>query len=222
MPPVIFIKKKQANPVSSLSFLASASAYGASITVPSNVQEDDILVLFQLSQNNVIAEVLPAGFQSLITITSTIGTIPGRHSISAKIADGSEASSALMGMDDSFDYKGLLVFRPDGRVGVLTGASTVSIVTAGDPSPLAITSSDATPPFIVFANYSEDSTLFTSGNSFVPTEDDMVPFPDSGYATFWAAYKIYNEEGSTGVSIDMTDHGDCNALFGVILQVASS
>lgn len=193
----------------SIQFIASATSEDiATVTGPAGITAGDLLVLFDVAHNGSSTnptKVIPTGFTEIGTAIDTENANRLIMAASYKIADGTEASASITGMDDTNERKILLVFR------VLTGIA-ISSVTAedvedrsdslGDPAPLMVNSGSGDPPLIVFGAWCAIISATLTPRTFTPAADGEV-----GVSTdFYVKYKIYNAEPQDTI-VDMDDLG---------------
>ena len=198
-----------------LSFLASATSTGSTITVPATVQAGDLLLYFDRARNGAITpptSVTPTGFTLIGTSITASFT---RVNLSYKIAVGTEASTNITGMNgNSQNNKIMLVFRGSSPLVSVTPASVAEEATTGDPSAQVVTASGGTPPLIVVAQYATEANP-VDPRTFSPAEDAEI----ANGTTHYAKYKIYNT-APADVTVDKDDDGT-NFLRSCYLQCAA-
>lgn len=198
--------------VTTLSKVADATSTAETITVPASVQAGDLIVLKDSAVAGVSAPstVVPSGFTSIVN-TSVDTTISIRQIVSYKIADGTEGSSSLTGMNGgSFNNKELIVFRGDVPITTVTPSTPNEEATTGDPASQNAAASGGTAPLIVLAGYGSNGSVTT--RSFSPAEDAEITAGLKSYTK----YKIYNS-GPSDTTVDMGDYGT-NALQSFYLE----
>lgn len=181
----------------------TATSTTSTITVPTGIQKGDLLYLKDTSINvsSPASTVVPSGFNTISNISaSTLFSI--RQIVSYKIADGTESSTNLTGMNgDTFNDKELIVFRGDVAITSVTVSGTVNgNATTGDPASQSTTASGGTAPLIVLAAYGSNGTVTT--RTFSPAED--AELQASGRSS--TKYKIYNSSPAD-TTVDMGDYG---------------
>jgi len=201
--------------LTTLSQVASATSIGNTITGPAGIQAGDLLVLWDVAANagaTTPTTVVPTGFTSIANLVTDVEV---RSILSTKIADGSEASASLTGMNgNSENNKALYVFR--GNVPILTATPT-DVATEGqngNPAAQTVNASGATVPLVVLAGY------YTAGaavdpRTFTPAKDGEV----NPEAWMYLAYKLYNA-APADVTVDMDDEGTRNVLVSCYLACA--
>lgn len=198
--------------LTTLSEQASATSTAATITGPASIAAGDLLVLWDAANGSFgePTSVVPTGFTSIIDF-STVGT-DLRCIASYKIADGSEASATITGMDGAAaDHKMLYVFRGNVAISSVSANDTASEINIGNPLAQTVNASGGTPPLIIFGGYLSlgstiDPRTFTVGGS--PSKDGEISTGTDAYL----AYKIYNASPADTV-VDMDDEGSTyNAL----------
>jgi hypothetical protein len=197
-----------------IAFQASATSTAATVTGPASIQAGDVLLLGDRARNTVglPTAVIPTGFTEIAS-TASDGTT-SRTRLSYKIADGSEASASITGMDGtSTDNKVLLVFRPSTPATVLTFADPGQETTDVNPTSQTITASGGAVPLIVGATYGSSAAV--DPRSSTPAMDAEV----SSSTLFYFGYKIYNSAPSDH-TVDMDDEGATNTLQSFYVEVA--
>lgn len=196
-----------------LSEHASATSTASTVTGPSTIIAGDILVLWDRASNAVApapSSVTPTGFSNVLDFT--IGPTKGMASV--KVADGSEASASITGMDGSAsDRKMLYVFRGNIPATTATAQDAASEGTDGNPAAQTANASGSTKPVIVIGCYGSGSAV--DPRTFSPAKDGEI----SAATNAWLAYKIYNSSPQD-VTIDMDDEGLQNTLGSFYLECA--
>ncbi len=196
--------------LTSLSFLDSATSTGASVTGPAGILTGDLLVLFDRAiaagSATPPTTVLPSGFTSISNSPgSNASPNAVRSIVSYKIADGSEASASLTGMNGSTNGKMLAVFRGDVHVSAVLPSTPNAETTDGNPASQNVAASGGATPLIVVAGYGSGSAI--DPRTFSPAKDAEI----NSATTRYLAYKIYNSSPAD-VTVDMDDEGDLNSL----------
>lgn len=188
-----FIKSAR---VGSITFHASATSGGDTITVPATVIAGDILVLHEWGDGNPTGGT-PTGWT---TIADIGGMSDERVVASYKLAVLADAGASITGLlsggSSPDEFKVMAVFRPDVPAALLTLADVASEV-ADDPSAQVINASGGTPPLVALGFYKGGTP------SMSPTEDGTVTGPD-GFPPI--KYKIYNSSPAD-VTVDATSAG---------------
>jgi len=191
-----------------LSFITSVISTAATIVLPDNVQEGDLLVLAQKSNGTPVgSDVTPTGWTDVGATVSLLQGTTQRVSHKYKIAEGGDAGATVTGMSGTNDYKDFFLFRPTKGITTVTPASLDGFIGTTDPAAQVVTSSSGTVALAVFASYMS-STSSHSGISFSPTEDGSVA---NGDLDFY--FKIYNSSPAD-VTVDL-------GLGGVVMALAS-
>jgi hypothetical protein len=184
--------------LTSLSQVLSATSLAATITVPAGVQGGDLLVLLDNALGATVpATVIPTGFTSIGNINDGG---QARQILSYKIADGSEASTSITGMDSTSETKALYVFRGDAPITSASPASVNGEATTGNPVSQTVTSGSGLAPLIVIGGYG--ANVAVSPRTMSPAKDGEI----NPSTVMYLAYKIYNLSPSD-VSVDMDDEG---------------
>jgi hypothetical protein len=184
--------------VTSLSYVGQASnTNSANITLPT-LQAGDIIVLFHWAGSGSLpATHTPTGFANLINQNN--GT-SWRWMVDWKIAVASDSGATITGMNGDYDYKIVLVVRPNLPLTSANVLSLAAVNESADPSAQVVTSSNSPAPLIVFGFYFGSSASVTP--SFSPAADNTIGID----TTIYLAYKIYNSVAAD-VTVDMTDRG---------------
>lgn len=223
--PGVMMAGSAGGPPTTLSFQASATSTGSTITGPSSIQAGDLLVLsdIRIGPGSPPTAVVPSGF------TSTQSSVSGgaffsqfRHILSYKIADGSEASASLTGMAGDGGSKILFVFRPDNPITTVTPASGGAQATTGNPTSQTVAASGGTPPLVIIGAYAtvHGDTVTIDPRTFTPAKTDEVR-RNAVFGTIdhWLAYRVY-DSSPADTSIDMDDEGDENSLLSRYFSVS--
>lgn len=118
---------------------------------------------------------------------------------------GTPGGAVLTGMDENYDAKILLVFRPSRSISSVITPAWNSQGTTGDPTLQTVTVSGVDTPLIVFAQgFSTTVPAFT-------TETPAMTNLTKGSVGFRLGYTIYNSSPSNQ-SIDTGDNGLLNIL----------
>lgn len=206
--------------LTTLSFANSAISTGTTITGPANIIAGDLIVLLDSAVNTgttAPTTVVPTGFSSIINTNGNVPTIgPAiRQIASYKLADGSEASATITGMNgNSTDDKVLLLFRGNIPAATITPASAAGQYSEGNPTLQTVSSNGGVAPLIVFGAYGTTSGS-VDPRTFSVTKDFEV---NSGTSTYFVGH-IY-DSSPVNVDVDMDDEGSGNLLQSFYLQVA--
>lgn len=172
---------------------SSIDTSGANFTFPSDVEVGDFLMVIDFCGNNTSTaptSVTPAGF-TLYTSETDVDDDSGRLNISYKYADGTEGGNTLTGMDDSYESKLSLVFRPNRGVTSDDLVDTDSDISQGlNPSVSLTDSGDTTPSITLFlATYFDNNTPTRTTTPTVTTS-----FENTSGCDFWAGVYIRNAD----------------------------
>lgn len=193
----------------SIAFRSSATSSAATITAPSDIVAGDLIVLYDRATNTsgVPTSVVPTGFTSILD-QSHEGV--RRTICSFKIANGSEASASITGMDgNSADSKVIAVFSTSGATSAIAYDAAFES-TDGDPATQTINASSGSPPLVAIGFVRQ---VTATGQSMSPTQDGTVGSGQNvGY------YKIYNSSPAN-VIFDCGDGGNANALMSFYIEV---
>lgn len=190
----------------------TATSAAATITGPAGIQAGDLLVLLDRAvAGSLPTKVIPTDF---VEIDDANNGSSARQVVSYKIADGSEASASLTGMDGSVDRKALYVFRGDKAITAVNVSTPNSEQTSGNPASQSVLASAGAAPLIVFGCYGVSSGS-VDPRTFTPTKDGEI---NEG-TNFYLAYRIDNSAGQD-TTVDMDDEGDVNILQSFYIECA--
>ncbi|NIR50013.1 hypothetical protein GWO43_16060 [candidate division KSB1 bacterium] len=202
-----------------LTFQSSATSTADTITLPSDVQAGDVMVLCQRAQTNFggpPSDVTPTGWTDVGAAVNVDDGAAIRVSHKYKIAEAGDASSSVTGMDGANgDWKIVFVFRPDNAADSVAPQDLAGEITDGDPASQTANASVGTEPLIVLASFGERGGNQT-GISFSPAEDGSVANTDIDFYR-----KIYNSSAAD-VTVDLGDGGNDNSLCSFYLEVTES
>lgn len=202
--------------LTTLSEQASATSTSSSVTGPASIAEGDLLVLLDRAQSSISvpAKVIPSGFTEIADTNDGIYT---RQVASYKIADGSEASASLTGMNGAVSNdKALYVFRGDVAITSVNVSTPNAEITSIDPAQQTVSASGGTAPLVVLACYGTYFLYAISPRTFSPAKDGEI---NSG-TDLYLAYKIYNSSPSD-VTVDMDDEGFYNTLQSFYIECSA-
>jgi len=198
--------------VTSLSHVAFATSSAETITVPSTTNSGDVMVLFDRARQvgSVPTDVLPEDWEEIGVGDNTV-TIRMRTSV--KIADGSDASSSITGMNGGASNRKIIaVFRGNVHANTIISASSAIEITNDDPSAQVISSSGGTEPLVSVGGL---TAVNLTGWSFSPTAGGSTDIGTDSRL----AFKIYNSS-TADVTVDTTDVGVNHSLGSFYIQVA--
>lgn len=187
-----------------LSFVASATSTGPTVTVPASTLAGDLIVLWDAAGTfaAIPTNVVPTNFTSITTQSLT----DVRRTASYKIATSSDASSSVTGLNGGvFEEKAMGVFRLSRPIASVTVNGLTTEITNGNPVSQSQNISTVAPPILLLGLYASTSTI--SPRTFSPAEDGEI----NPSTTLYMKYKIYNSD-SANTSIDMDDEADKNTI----------
>lgn len=185
-------------PLVALAQVDSATSSAETITVPAGVIAGDLLVLLDNAQGATVpTTVIPSGFTSIGNINDGG---QARQILSYKIADGSEASALLTGMNSTSETKALYVFRGNTRILSASPLSVNGQATTGNPTAQTVTAGAGVVPLVVIGGYGANAAV--SPRTMTPAKDGEI----NSSTVMYLAYKIYNISPAD-VSVDMDDEG---------------
>jgi len=195
-----------------LFFRSESSSETTTITLPSDIQAGDLLVLCSRSGNpntTIPPNVTPSGWTEVGTATDTNPSFSGRVKIDVKIALFTDASLVITGITggDGND-KRCLVFKGDGRMTSVTPQDYAGVIANTAPSNQIANASGGTTPLVVIGTYGRrNGTIAT--REFTPAEDQE--FLDEVNDSHYTKFKIYNsspadttiDHDETGVGLEL-------------------
>lgn len=199
--------------ITSITNPSSSTSSSSTITAPSDLRMGDLLLLFDCASTSLSppSAVTPSGWTQVDTQAGT----SMRDSMCYKIADGSEASSSITGMNGGYSNRKLLaVFRCNVPI-VGVSISTVSkTITASNPASQSVTASSGTAPLIVIASWSDQ----IDSNDISPRTQSPTMTEISNTTHQYIGWIGYTSSPSDQ-SFDMDDEGADNALMGFYMQL---
>lgn len=213
MPRGLFLAKR-ISVLTSLVQQGSATSTAETITAPASIDAGDLLILHDAALGGAGApgSVIPSGFTSIVD--SNLSKF--KSILSYKIADGTEDSASLTGMNGStFNAKALYQFRGDVPITSVALSTVNSEATADNPASQNVSASGGTSPLIVIGAYGTSSSAGVDPRTFSPAKDGEI----SGSVEQYLAYKIYNSSPAD-VSIDMDDEGSTNILYSLYIEAS--
>ena len=189
---------------------------GAAFTLPDDIQAGDLIAVWDYAAGTSLpADATPSGFDTAITVTDGTNV---RGKLHYKIADGSEASASVNGLDgNTREGKLTYVFRGNIPITVATPADAASQITGSDPTAQVVNASGGQAPLIVFGCYVVGSGGTVDPRTFSTTKDGEIQVTGAGGGDIWLAYKIYNS-APADTTIDMADEGAGNVLASCYIE----
>lgn len=211
--PFPFVPVSAAVELTTITFRSSATSTTDTITGPADIAAGDLLVLLDraLNGSGIPTEVVPTDFN---IINSMNNGVTRRQILSYKIADGSEASASLTGMNGtSSDLKILAVFQGDTAISSVTVQDVNGEITDGDPAAQVKNASGGAVPLIVIGGYGSSLTInprtWTGG----------TPSELSNGTIQYLLYEIFNSSPAD-ITVNMDDEGAGNGLQSCYLECA--
>ena len=202
-------------PVSTITFVNSATSDSGTIAIPSEAIQGDYAILFDGATSASLSApsiVVPVGWTQLKTSAGTSVNFGYgmRQTISHRILGPSPGGTLVTGMNDTGETKILLVFRTNSSIGTLVPSTFNGEMTEGNPSSQTVTASGVAPPLIVFAC---GTTSVSTPPAFATETPAMTNVTKSGggYISMRVGYTVYNSSPANQ-SIDTGDNGQLNAL----------
>jgi hypothetical protein len=196
--------------LASITQQASATSTASTITAPADIIAGDLLVILDRASSggfSIPSSVTPSGFTLIgSSLNSTSGITGYRQNASYKLADGSEASASITGMNGgSTNNKAMLVFRGDTPMTALALGGAGEQITDSNPTLQTCSASGGAAPLVVFGCYGSSGAV--NPRTFSTTKDGEI----NPSTSLYLAWKIYNTSPADS-DIDMDDEGNMNAL----------
>jgi hypothetical protein len=195
---------------------ATATSTASTITVPSSVQQGDLLVLIDAPTFTTGSTgSSPAGFTTLYSVAFT-GWFNGVQA-SAKIADGADAGSTVTGMNGTVSNSKLMyVFRGDRLISSFAGLNSVGSITNGSSSTQTLSISGVSSPCLAICSASTNSAATVSFSSVSPAFDAF----NNSVSRLCTGYRAVDfPTAPTAQNFSMNDFGSGNCLGGVWLNL---
>ncbi len=194
-------------PIQAIAQINSAAAGASSITCPTVIAGDLIVVLSYAVGSG--AFVTPSGFTA--AVQSNNGT--DRQQISFKISDGTESGSTLNGMTGSGFGMIVATFRGSEPFLRVEARAASGEVTNGDPVAQNVLAGAIGGSGLVIAGYASTGTV--SPRTMSPAKDGEIGLGTNNGYLAWKAFP----QVAVDVSVDMEDEGNSNALQSVFLSL---
>jgi len=199
-------------------FVTSTSDIGSNaLTLPSGIQSGDIIIFLEGAVDDVLpAADVPSGFTQAIHTFADLGSIDVRSIISYKIADGTEGSTSIIGVDE-FACRAAFVFRPNFTVGSATHRDTAGQATSGNPTAQVCNATGDPSSCVIVVGFGWG--VAGVDLSFSPSQD-VTEEDTFGEIGFDAKCKVYaNTETHADHTIDIGDLGSVNVLQSLYLEL---
>lgn len=207
------------NPPTSVSFFGSSTSVdSATITLPANIEEGDIIVFEDATEQFGPLVITPSGFTSIDKLPT--GAPEGTQSwLSYKVADGTEGGAVITGITPLGESrKTALVFRPNSSAPV-TVNSIVSVISNSAIGTQTITSDSGTEPLFVVVVFGI-LTGSSLGAQTISASDGNVANGGGTNINTNTYYKIYNSSDAD-VTASLADGGNRNFIQGLYFQFVS-
>lgn len=199
--------------ITSITNPSSATSSASTVTAPADLQMGDLLILFDCGSTggSPPSAVTPSGWTQIDTQAGT----SMRDSMCYKIADGTEASTSITGINGGYSNRKILaVFRANVPIVRVSVSSVSKEITGSNPTSKTISASGGTAPLLVIASWSnqiDSSAISPRTQSPTMTEISNTTHQYIG----WVAYT----SSPSDQSFDMDDEGFDNALMGFYIQL---
>ena len=210
--------------VTEVDFVTSSSPtnYNGSITMPSDIQAGDVIVVGQMYYASTVDDALPGSGFTQISILSNYKAACESYTscTSYKIADGTEGGASISGFGDksvySYTSAGVYVYRPNSPAASVAQVNKYTYEGTGDPAQNILygsTSGAATVAVAVAGCNNYPSITFSGA-----TPDASVDINNFGSDLRMRAYGA-NKGAGVDVTTDMNDAG-ANLFTSVLLEIA--
>jgi hypothetical protein len=200
---------------------ASATSTASTINAPADIIAGDLILLLDRARSagSPPTAAIPSGFATISDQNITGGLVGTRQIASYKLADGSEASAVLTGMNGSSgttpNLKALLVMRGNVPAASLTVSTPNAQATDANPTGQSVVASAGVVPLVVFGCYGADNVA-VSPRTMSPAKDGEVN-PNTNLYLAW----LIQNSVPADVSVDMDDEGNKNILQSFYVAMAS-
>lgn len=211
--------------LTAVSYVTSSSPtnYDGSITMPSNIQAGDVIIVGQEYGANTNDRSLPGSGFTQISVLSRYSALNEYYytsCVSYKIANGTEGGSSISGFGDKSAYNytsaGVYIYRPNNPVMSITQVNKYTYEGSGDPASNILYGSTSTAVTIALA---------VTGSNFYPsitfsgaTSDANVDINNYGSDLRMRAYGADKGAG-INITTDMNDVG-ANLFTSVLLELS--
>jgi len=203
--------------IRSITYVNHTTANATTITAPSEIEADDLLVMIDAAENTASTptSVVPTGFTQIGSDLES-GTTNMKLIASYKIADGTEDGATITGMSGSRqDGKIIMQFRGDRPIASFSVSTPVTQSVLGNPTAQTIAASSGTQPVLAIMAFFDCNSCASvnprTDNS--ATEAVEISFSGGGHG-----YAHYVRQPVADFTFDMDDEGDGNFLFGFYLH----
>lgn len=200
-------------------FISSTMSSSSSLTLPSNVNAGDLLVIFNscTQPSSYPTLVTPSGFTNKINLTFFRLSSYSRSTVHVKKATGSEGGSSVSCMSGGLQTSVCLQFRPiNFSISSVANITLSNLDSGGDyenPQSQTAGTTGVKLPAIAMgqaSSYTKSATVTFSVQS--PTFDDTIQTSYTDTHQQIVGYRVQNDI-VTSQTIDMTDQGTMNHLF---------
>ena len=203
----------------SFSFVQSANSTTASVTVPVQVNNGDIVFLIdrvRTGTTTIPTAVTPAGYTNIYNFGAAGATFGQRYMISYKISSGSEGSVTGMSVTGGAGTKVILIYRPSASPRAVTYTASGAETTDATPANQTLSLGSVVGPYIGVSHYAS-----TSGTiSVTPTSGytrSIAPNATNSYSIWESINSTVNFSNQT---ITMVDNGSNIMVSGYIQLIA--
>lgn len=203
--------------VTAMTFVASSTSTGTSITIPAGAQAGDIAVIahYGIGWPNF----KPFTITGWTLIDEVDGGDQGGAWYVKKLVSGDPGSSVTVGVSATRRTI-CAVWRPNAAVASITAFSKNIETTDGNPASQTVTCSSETHPHLVLGMYANNATSFGSARTFSPGGTEIANTGTSGGCIYlkWEDYGSADLP-SSNTTVDMADEGTNNVLMSCGLRI---
>lgn len=201
--------------LTSLTFVASATSSGSTITVPGTALAGDIAILIDGTTGfKTPTNVVPSGWTGIGSLYSVTGKNGAAIRVSRKILVSGDIGANVTGMHEVSEAKTMIVLRPNATINTVTLGTINNEGTAGNPSSQTVSASGQPTPLVVIGAACTESGTAAFSTASPAFDAELAPSVDSK-----VGYKIYNSSPADH-SIDMADLGNGQVLVSFYLRVS--
>jgi hypothetical protein len=191
-------------------FITSTINNSSSITIPSTANSGDFAVLFDFAGDSDffgISSASPNGWTRILNNDYTDLDNSLRTIISYKILSSSDPNSNITGMNDGYELKTLLIFRPDFEINEVSYVEDGNI-TSGNPPSQSLNMAGILPAVIAISHSVSQGAVAPSFTSSV-TMNQIDNILTSNVRQFvkYLAYNTNSTISPSNITVDMSDGG---------------
>lgn len=199
--------------ITSLTYQTHTTSTAAAITAPASINAGDLLVLIDDALGSPLpTAVVPTGFTQIGTDLNGANT---KIIVSYKIADGTEDSSSITGMDGNLaDRKVMLQYRADVPIASLSVSTPVTQMVDTNPAQQTVAASAGTGIVLGITLFS----TITSSTDISPRTTSITPDHEISVTNKFYVHDYIQASSPADYTFDMGDHGNQNGLWGAYIH----